>query len=827
MGTSKPVYSLKRDFMSHIPLAWQHFIAMVVIIITPFILYNTVTFGGMRLMANDTIQWRSAAQSVYESEKVNGEYSLWAPNMFSGMPAYTFIGRRSVPHIDTITRNLARGIYPVPFYWIMMTGIYLFFILQKIRPLASLLGAICIGFTSYIAIILGAGHNTKFIALSFIPWVLTGYWLITRSNKKLLSFSLLAIALTLEFRANHPQVTYYFLFLFGTWWIYDTWKAVKNKQLKKWTGISVLLVLAGGLAFLGACQNYWELNEITPYTRRGGSALTMTSGSDGMSTEAAFEWSQAPAELLTLVIPGLFGGSTSLAYWGPKPFTMGPHYLGVVAFIFFFFGIFFSRRKLKYLFLGVGTLTLLFSLGHHLMAFNRLFFEYMPYFNKFRAPEMWLIVTIFCYTAIAVYGLERLIEMAKEKNDSSKPLIAPFGLALSLGLLFYFGSDAILSYEKPGQRKELAETTAEQMNVRPSNPTLQSFTTTIINTQFKPVRREMAENDITRYLILAFIIISLTFAFYGRQISTSYFLSGLIIVACYDYISVGNRYIEPEVFVPQNTSYSAPIEKTKDPIDAFIIKNMSSGKGWSYRTYPLKDNPFHNAIPSYFYPTIGGYSGAKLSIYTDFMAHILLDKPNELNMEALSMLNVKYISSGRPLNEAGLIEVYTKNGNYLYENSRVVPKAFFVDSVFYALTPWEAIDFLKTESGFKASKMAVVEKKYPPAIQPDTTATLTITNYSAGIIEIETIRKKPGFLVLSEIYYPPGWQLTMDGFPAKIYKTNYILRGMYVPAGKHHFTMKFRPAATVWAPRVAWAANLLQWGLVIIGLILLYQRKNK
>lgn len=825
---SEKNYALKQDFLSRLPENKQHLIALLFILVLPFILFDDATFGGKKFMGHDTIQWRAGAESIIEYRDAHdGKEPLWATNMFSGMPAYTISVDRSVRHIDQILRGLTNSIYPAGHYWVLMIGVYLFFILQGIRPLSSLLGSICISFTTYIPIILGAGHNAKFIAFVFIPWVLVGYWLLTRSSKKLLSFALFSVALTLEFRAGHPQVTYYFFYLLGFWWLYDTWQAYREDRIKAWIKTTGLLALGGILGLLGNAQQYLMYMEYTPYSIRGGSSLA--EGGGGLNMEYAFSWSQGVGELLTLVIPGLFGGSSAEAYWGPKSVTSGPHYLGAIAFILALIGLFRAKRKLKYLFFGLGTLTMLFSLGYHFETFNRIMFNYVPYFNKFRTPEMWLIVTVFCYSVVGIYGLEYVIEMAKKKSKDLNPLLLPLGIALGLGLLFALGSNALLSFEKPGERQQYARQVAQQNNVEPSNPQVQQAVNNFIDTRLKPERKEIARKDSIRYFILALIVSGLIIAFYKGKLSLGYFLLGLILVASYDYLSVGDRYTNEESMVSEQISAEQAIQRQQRPVDKFLRSHIDSGNGWPWRVFPLGDNPFNNAVPSYFYPTIGGYSGAKLSYYQDLI-DVLQEhlQQGQLYFPILNMLNVKYISIGQQLPFDNLTQVYSGDDGYVYENTTVLPKAFFVDSVRTVSSPQEAIDAMQPVQSFNAATTAIVEGEPSIDIQPDTAASVSITHYDARSIELQTERSTPGFLVLSEIYYPPagGWELTIDGKPADIYKTNYVLRGMKIPVGEHTLRIEFNPKSYVWGSRIAWASNLIQWSILLAGLVLWYRREK-
>lgn len=824
MSKKQTTTSIKEDFISSLSANKQHLLALLIILLLPILLFDDASIGGKQFMGHDTIQWRASAESIIEYRATHNEEPLWATNMFSGMPAYVISVERSVPHIDGLIRSLTDSIFPVAQYWILMAGAYLLFILMKIRPLSALLGSIFISLTTYIPIIIGAGHNNKFLAFIFIPWVLIGYWLFTRHDKKLLSFSVFAIALTLEFRAGHPQVTYYFIYLLGFWWIYDTWLAYREDRLRPWLKTTALLALAGIIGLLGNAQQYWRFMEYSPYSIRGGSALA--EGSAGLALDYAFRWSQGVGELLTLIIPGLFGGASSQAYWGPKPVTSGPHYLGAVAFILALIGLIRSRHKLKYLFFGTGTLTLLFSLGHHFELFNRLMFNYVPYFDKFRTPEMWLLVTVFCYSVVGVFGIEYVIESAKKKVPDLKTLYLPLGIAIGMAVLFAFGNSALLSFEKPGERQQYEQQLARQNNISPQNPQVQQRVSSFMNNQLKPQRKELADQDSMRFLILTLIVCGLIAAFYMKKIGPGYLLIGLILVASYDYLSVGDRYTNEQSMVSENIDITRAIAQQKRQVDEYLQENVASGNGWPYRVFPLDSNPFNNAIPSYYYPAIGGYTGAKLSYYQDLIDELLLTEQRSFNFPVLDMLNVRYITYNQSLPFPELEQVYAGDNSYVFENKGVLPKAFYVDTVRTVTSAHEAVNSLKPSSRFNPSHTAIVEGNPDLQIKPDTAASVAVTHYDARSIELETSRSTPGFLVLSEIYYPKGWQLTVDGEPAEIYKTNYVLRGMKVPAGEHTLRMEFNPKSYIWGGRIAWGSNLLQWSLMLLALAF-YWRERK
>lgn len=810
MAAKPTPYSLTEDFISRLSDKKQHGIALLFLFILPLILYSSIFFGGKKFMGNDVTQWRSGSESVIEYVQEHNEHPLWATNMFSGMPSYVIHNPASPPSVDTLIKSLSDSIYPLLYFWVLIGGAYFFFVIQGIRPFSSALGAILIGFTTYLPIIIEAGHYNKFVSFAFVPWMFVGYYLVSRSEKKLLAFFAFALAVMLQLRANHPQVTYYFLYLLGIWWMYDSWLFYKKDQIKEWLQRTGIAFGAGVLAILCSIDMYWRLYEYAQYSTRAGSTLGSSQGG-GLSLEYAFSWSQGVGELLTLIIPGLYGGSSSEAYWGPKSFTSGPHYFGAIAFVLALIGLFRYRKKLKYLFFGVGSLTALFSLGYHFPLLNEFMFHYIPYFNKFRTPEMWLIVSVFCFSVLAVYGIEALFDIAKSKQKNINELFLPLGIALGLGIIFALGSNALLSFEKTGEVQQYAQQLARQNNVSPDNPQVQQQVQRYIDTRLKPDRKEMAKDDSIRYLILTLLACGLIVGFVKRKVSKGYFLVGLLLLAAYDMLNVNTRYVNEEHMVADRIEPEQQIQNQKQPADEFILQHLNSKQGYPYRVFPLMRNPFNNAIPSYFYPTIGGYTGAKLSYYQDLIDYLLMDGNRGFNDPILDMLNVKYITAQQALPFSGYTEVFNQNGQRVYRNDNVLPKAFFVDSVTTVDSPQSAADLMKPSAGFNPAQTAIVETDDQLSSATDTTASVTVTSYNAKSIELETSAPEDRFLVLSEIYYPAGWQAKIDGKPTPIYKTDFVLRGLQVPAGNHTITMSFEPASHTWGMRIAWVGNIILW----------------
>ena len=769
-------------------------------------------------MGHDVLQWRAGAESLIQHQQQYDETAHWAANMFSGMPATTISHPPQISNIDNTILRALHFIYPAAEMWILLAGAYLMLILMGFRTLPSVFGAIIIGFTTYIPIIIGAGHNAKFLAYIYIPWLYVGYFLMTRIKlNRWLVFFIFGLALTLHLRAYHPQVTYFFLFPLGTLFIYDLVKAIRSKETKPFALHTGWLIGAAFTAVLISIQLYWSTFEYSSFSMRGGSELT---GTDGLAREYAFAWSQGWGELLTLLIPGAFGGSDY--YWGPKIFTSGPHYFGALAFLFFVVGALKSNHKLKWVFLGPGIATLLFSLGEHFGALNNLMFDYFPLFDKFRVPEMWLMVTVFCFTIPAVMGFEWVADQIKagNKNSWKTPLFISAGVAL---IAVFIGLQ-MLSFEKPGERQDLAQRVAAQNQVSVEDPAVSQTVSRIIQTQLIPEREAKATADTIRFAFLFLVGAGILWGMGIRKIPLSVGGIALCMILAYDLISVDSRYLSDRSLVDQNLSREDVIERQKRPLDQFIAENNLSEEGWPYRTLPFLDNAFNNATPSYFYPSAGGYSGAKLSYYQDLIDEAIFSGSSGLNNGVLSMLNVKFVSHMQPLRLPGLQVVYQEEIGSVLENVNVLPKAFFVDSV--DILPDQPAVLRRISDDFDPSETAFIAQELNISVRQDTTATAVVTTYNANHISVEISREEPGFMVLGEIWYPPGWNATLNGEEIDVIRTNYVLRGFEIPAGEHTLEMTLEPVWYKTGNMLALIGTILLFSSGFAGLFFVYRRRD-
>lgn len=811
-----------KDFFYNLSVSRQHIISLVILFIIPLVLFFDATLGGKQIQRHDITQWRAGAESIIEYREQFGQEPLWASNMYGGMPSYVIsVDNKTVPHLDQLA-NIFRKIYPAFPYWVMMFGMYFLLTLMGFRPLSAVFGSMMFGLTSYFAIIIIAGHTSKFFALAIIPWMFAGYWKLSRSENKAAGLLLLMVALALEIRAGHPQITYYFFYLLGFLWIFDTWNAHKKGELKGWGLVTSLLIVGGIIGLLGNTERILTLQEYAQYSIRGGSDIQ---GTTGLDTNYAFAWSQGIAETLTLLIPDAFGGA-SPNYWGPKSVTSGPHYLGILTLPLILIALFKTRKKLVYLFFGVGMLGAFFAWGENFLLLNKLAFNYIPFFDKFRAPETWLVLTAFCFTIVSVHGLEWIFDSLKEKNTSIKAFYAPFGGALAIAVVLFLSVNS-MDFIKEGEINNIANQIAQQNQVSPQNPQVQQRAISIVNSQFVPEREDKAKKDVLRLFIFIVLSGALIYMIVGSKLSIGIGSLAFILLLGVDMIPVDWRYMPERSFVASNVDAERYILSQRRDIDTFIQENISDNGIYPYRVFPLLDNPFGTAIPSYYYPSLGGYTAVKLSTVQDVLMSNqgpLFAGPTGINLDLLSMLNTKYLTYSPGLSFPGLSQAFQGQGGVVYEVDNVLPKAFFVDSLITVQDPKEAYQYL-FPGQLDFSNTAVVEY-FEGTTSFDSTSTVEVAHYTGPEMTIKTSRSTPGFLVLSEIYYPEGWDVLLDGEEIEIHKTNYLVRGFQIPAGEHTLELDFNPTSYSMGKTISWISFACQVLLTLFVGFTYFKKRN-
>ena len=793
----------------------QHLICFLFLLAVSVGFFAPIHFSNKSLVGGDTLHWQAMSKAMLDYEAETGEPALWSPNAFGGMPGFLIQYDKVIPQIDDVPRLLRKFAWPTSHFIFLLVGMYLLVILLTGNKLGGVLAACAYGLTTYIPVILVAGHNTKFVAMCFAPWLVLAFAYALR-RPKLLSGLLFAIALAANLRAGHVQITYYVAFLLGVWWVVEGIGAVREGEAKRFLAATGWMALGSALALLMVAQPYLAIFEYKQFTIRG-AADGATGG--GLDWSYAMQWSEGLGELITLLIAGAFGGGGS-AYWGPKPFTAGPHYVGGIVLALSAFAIVRLRERPVWgLALGAFFM-ILFSLGEHFSALNRFMFEHVPLFNAFRVPETWLAIVAFALAVLAgmgLFSLARSEQSPKAHREKIQTAYAVFGVAMGLVLVLYLGKDVFFSFERPGEFEQLARQVATQNNVSPDDPRVADAVANYLG-ETKARRADTFAGDALRTLLFLALGAGLVLAFGTKKLPGWAMQAGLVLLVVVDLGGVGRRYLNEDVLRPEPEIASQIPEL---PFDQFIrLKLAEEGGPGHFRVLSLMGDPNTNARPSYYYESLGGYHGAKLRLYQDFLDHILFLDDGSLNKNALSMMNTKYLIGLGPLE--GYKVVYRDDRFAVLENPDALPRAFFVGETEVIPSREETFARLKSPD-FDPAKTAVL----PDSIDFETTpidstsiAKAELVTFTPRELVFDVETDAPRLLVVSEVYYPAGWKAYVDDEEVPIYRADYLLRAVPVPAGKHTVRMRFEPRSHTLGVWIAGISTALVYGgvLLILGL---------
>ncbi|MGB1374241.1 MAG: YfhO family protein [Rhodothermales bacterium] len=805
----------------------KHAIMIGMLMLLALVFFAPVHFSDGQLIATDTVQWRAMAESMIQMEEETGGVALWAGRVFAGMPGYMISPELSVPQVDLLMRELRLLIWPTSHMWLLLIGTYLLAFRLTGESLSAAVAALSYGFTTYIPVILAAGHNSKYIALAWAPWMLLAF-LYAMQRRSVVSALLFAVALAVNLRAGHVQITYYVTFAAGIWWLVEGVHAFRGGDRAGFLRGTGMLLLGSVLGLMMVAQPYMSHAEITPYTTRGSS----TGGTQGgMAWDYAMAWSQGPGELLTLLMADAYGGA-SPTYWGAKTFTGGPHYFGMITVLFLALAFWKVRDRIT-LALSIGLLALiLFALGENLSILNRPMFEFFPLFDAFRVPETWLSVAALLAALMAARGMASLVSIA----ESSGPLFQQpvFRLALGFGgllLVFNVMGTTLLSFERPGERAQI-EAQIERANpgVSMSDPRVVQF----VDEQLAQVTAERIEAfsaDAFRSLFVVLLLGTLVYLLVNRRLP--YWVVGFVVVGLLvvDLTGVARRHI--------NTDRLSPVEDVSASVrqfgfDTFLVdQRVQEGGEGAFRVLSLEfgQHPISNARPSFFHESLGGYSGAKLRLFQDFLDHLLFAGPAGVNTSALDMMDVGYLIASGPL--PGFTPVFQdeETGQGVFRNDERPGRAWLVDSV--AIHPgyesvWASINSPSFDPATVALITADADLNAETLTGSAGDSQVSVTQYSAEDMTFAVRSSRDRLLVVSEVFYPPGWTATIDGEETDIHQVNHLLRGIVVPAGDHEIRLAFRPASYRNSTLITSTGTGITYGLLLVyGLLALRRRRSE
>ena len=769
-----------------------HIIAVSIFLLLTIIFYHPAFFENKGLTPHDTQQWRASAKELIDYREETGKEGLWTNALFGGMPSYLVSVQWGDQPISVTHKIISLGIpHPVSVTFLCMLCFYIMLLCFKVNPYLGILGAITFAFSSYNIVGIAAGHNSRIAAIAFIPLVMGGVH-ICLSRNKWLGFGLTALAMSLHLRVNHLQITYYLIFILIIYGLVQLVLNVKNKSFKPFIIRVGLLLIAATLATGTFFGKFYSTYEYGKYSIRGKSELTKLAKEDnkgGLSKAYVFEYSNGIKEPLTLLMPNILGGPSSQplpedsnvanalrraganrlqlsqqlknipTYWGKQRIT-SPYYAGAIAVFLFVIGIIFVDKKHKVWLIILTILGILLSWGSNFPSFNYLMFDYFPGYSKFRSPTFAILLPVFSISLLGMLGLEKALNTPYNKIVLKKILIA---LACTGGISLLFAL--------------LAGTFSYQGAVDKQLPDW--FAKALVQD-----RRALLKADALR--AFAFISISFIFIylFLIKKLSRNILIALLIITGTLDVMLVANRYLNQDNFHKKSSNQGF----VKTAADKLIDSQKQLGD----RVLSL-NNPFNDNRTSSFHHAVGGYHAAKLRRYQELVENGITQditgviqqlrsrNPDLSEFQILNMLNTKFIIAS--LNDPnGVIVNHGANGPAWFVNDVVL-----VNSPDEELNKLQSID-TKTATVIDKSKFGTSFNTYET-----TNSMISLVDYKPGYWKYQSNNSENGLAVFSEIYYPSGFEVAIDGVPAEMLRANYVLRALEVPEGSHTIEFLFNP----------------------------------
>lgn len=756
-------------------------IAIIVFAIASVLYFNPV-LSGKQIKQSDITQFIGMSKDVKEYRAEKGEEPYWLDNAFSGMPAYqvsAYYPNDFVRYIDKAIRFLPR---PADYLFLYFLSFFLLLTALKVDWKLAVLGSLSFGFSTYLIIIFGAGHNAKAHAIGYMPMVIAGVIYIFR-KRYLLGFILTALAMALEIYSNHPQMTYYLGFCLLILAVVEGIEAFKSRTLPVFFKQSAILVAAMLIGIGANSTRLLAMKEYADYSTRGKSELTITpegmpkEKSSGLDKEYITEYSYGIAETFNLLIPRFMGGGTVeklgensnfyqvleqnagrsvakdyssqvLTYWGKQPIVEAPAYIGAIVFFLFFLGIFLVKGRLKYWLVVATIFSIVLSWGKNFSIVTNFFIDYVPLYNKFRAVSSIQVIAELCVPLLGVLALKEFFSSENSSEEKEDAVKKAFYIVGGISLLFLLFGSSLFAFEglRDAQYQQLPE---------------------LIDALIAD-RKSMLFNDSLRSLLLVLAVAGMLWFYLKgklKQVPVLIVLGGLII---FDLVSIDANYVNKEDFTSARR-VQKPFTATK--ADTEILKD----KGY-YRVVNFSVSPMQDGRTSYFHNSIGGYHAAKMKRYQELFDYQIAKN----NMEVLNMLNTKYFI----ISDEQFQENPKANGNVWFVNSLKE-----VDSANEEIVTLDSLN-TKSEAVINSKEFKVGVDTF----QKDSTATISLVKKDLTELVYESNTNSNQFAVFSEIYYKDGWNAYIDGKSVPYYRVNYVLRGMEVPKGKHTITFKYEPS---------------------------------
>ena len=768
------------------------YIIAIAIFIFASLTYFYPVLKGQKIAQSDITQFRGMVKEINNFRADKNTEPYWTGASFSGMPAYQISAYYPNDFVRLIDRTLRFLPRPADYTFLYFLSFFVLMLALKIEWRLAILGALSFGFSTYLIIIFGAGHNAKAHAIAYMPLVLAGVlWVFQK--RYILGFLVTGFGLALEIYTNHPQMTYYLGFCLLILGVVEFINAIKEKLLPVFIKQSVVIIAAVLLGIGANSSRLMAMKEYGDYSTRGKSELTITP--DGSVKEAAVgldkayitEYSYAKLETFNLFIPRFMGGGTveklensselykvietklgkkgadyftdqALTYWGDQTIVEAPAYIGAVIFFLFFLGLFLVKGRLKQWLLAATVFSILLSWGRNFEGLTNFFIDYVPLYNKFRAVSSIQVIAELCVPILGVLALKEFFSLkisSEEKIKALKKSLYAFGGLIFIGFLL---AHSFSTFEG------IRDTT--YLNIEKEYNIIGVLDAVIAD------RKAMLLFDVLRSLFLMLLTAGVLWMFLKSKLKQGIAILIIAVFVLFDLVSVDKKYVNKDDF-----KSSRKIEKPfiASNADKLILQDKTH-----FRVGNFSVNPMNDGSTSYFHQSIGGYHAAKMMRYQELFEYQIAKN----NMQVLNMLNTKYFIVDNDKGEKQAQQNPDANGNaWFVENVKVVNSAN---------SELQILDSLNTKVSAVIDKSKLLDN-VNFNFEKDSTATIKLINYDVTELTYRTKTEKEQFVVFSEIYYKDGWNAYIDGKLTNHFRVNYVLRGMKIPAGEHEIEYKFEP----------------------------------
>jgi hypothetical protein len=802
-------------------------VVAIITFITLSVVYMYPTLEGKNIQQSDVIQHKGMSKELVDYRNKTGEEGLWTNSMYGGMPAYLISTRYVANKLSIIHRILILNDWrPVCFVFLYLLGFYVTLLAFGVNRWLSIAGAIAYAFSTYLFIIIEVGHISKVFALAYMPAILGGIHLAFR-GKYLWGGLMTALALGLQLYVIHMQITYYTLIIVLLYGIFELIYAIRNNKLdnllKSLLYLSVGVVLAVG----SNIANMWTTYEYGKFSIRGPSELTYSNEENktsGLDKDYATQWSYGIDETFTLLIPNFMGGASGGAlpensktfkflskiqgkanakkaiqhmptYWGDVIFTSGPVYAGAIICFLFIFGLFVVEPKLRWWLLTVTIVSFILAWGRHIPNITNFLLDHLPAYNKFRAVSMTMVIAGFSIPLMAILAFDKILKGEISKKDSEPALLYSLGIVAGILLALLLFAKKWFSFEALSDEQYIAQGYTDFVKALHAD------------------RLMLLRKDAFRSLVFVLLAGGLVYLTITKSLKTEYAIVSLGALLLFDMWPVDKRFLNNDNFV-KNREYKNPI--VESTADKMILTDTDP----DYRVLNLTVNPLLDATTSYFHKSIGGYHGAKMRRFQEIYERQIVPEVQEFS---------KKMNSGAQLDAfagTGVLNMF--NTKYIIHNKDAAPivnkdalgHAWFVRN--YQVVE-NADEEIEKVGQVNPANVALVDKRYKQYIEGepiefDSAGAIVLEEYEPNYLKYKTSAKHEQLAVFSEMYYPKGWKVTVDGKPAEHFRADYVLRAMVVPAGDHTIEFSFKPASYYTGEKISLASSLILL-LVFFGAI--------